>query len=75
MLAKRQVLIHLDLPEPALGIGMVLTPRFVCHAVLTAEGNFVLDNLHDEIAAWDKTEYDFRDGQDPASVSGWVSRR
>lgn len=51
MLAKRQVLIHLGLPEPALRIAVVLTPSFVRHAVLTVvtdEGNFVLDNLHDE---------------------------
>ena len=78
VVAKRQVLIHLGLPEPALRIAVVLTPHFVRHAVLTVvtdEGNFVLDNLHDEILAWDKTEYVFLERQDPASVSGWVSLR
>jgi predicted transglutaminase-like cysteine proteinase len=78
VLAKRQVLIHLGLPEPALRIAVVLTPSFVRHAVLTVvtdEGNFVLDNLRDEIVAWDKTEYVFLERQDPASVSGWVSLR
>jgi predicted transglutaminase-like cysteine proteinase len=57
---------------------VVLTPNFVRHAVLTVatdEGNFVLDNLHDEIVAWDKTQYVFLERQDPASVSGWVSLR
>jgi predicted transglutaminase-like cysteine proteinase len=78
VVAKRQVLIHLGLPEPALRIAVVLTPSFVRHAVLTVvtdEGNFVLDNLHDEVVAWDKTEYVFLERQDPASVSGWVSLR
>jgi predicted transglutaminase-like cysteine proteinase len=78
VLAKRQVLIHLGLPEPALRIAVVLTPSFVRHAVLTVvtdEGNFVLDNLHDEIVAWDKTDYLFLERQDPASVTGWVSLR
>jgi predicted transglutaminase-like cysteine proteinase len=78
VLAKRQVLIHLGLPEPALRIAVVLTPNFVRHAVLTVvtdEGNLVLDNLHDEIVAWDKTEYVFLERQDPVSVTGWVSLR
>ena len=78
VLAKRQVLIHLGLPEPALRIAVVLTPTLVRHAVLTVvtdEGNFVLDNLHDEVVAWDKTEYVFLERQDTASVTGWVSLR
>jgi len=78
VLAKRQVLIHLGLPEPALRIAVVLTPTLVRHAVLTVvtdEGNFVLDNLHDEIVAWDKTEYVFLERQDSTSVTGWVSLR
>jgi len=78
VVAKRQVLIHLGLPEPALRIAVVLTPNFVRHAVLTVvtdEGNFVLDNLHDEVVSWDQTAYVFLERQDPASVSGWVSLR
>ena len=78
VLAKRQVLIHLGLPEPALRIAVVLTSNFVRHAVLTVvtdEGSFVLDNLHDEVIAWDKTEYLFLERQDPGSVTGWVSLR
>ena len=78
VLAKRQVLIHLGLPEPALRIAVVITPRLVRHAVLTVvtdEGNFVLDNLRDDILPWDGTDYVFIKRQDPASVSGWVSLR
>jgi predicted transglutaminase-like cysteine proteinase len=78
VVAKRQVLIHLGLPEPALRIAVVLTPNFVRHAVLTVvtdEGNFVLDNLHDEVVSWDQTAYVFLERQDSASVSGWVSLR
>jgi predicted transglutaminase-like cysteine proteinase len=78
VVAKRQVLMHLGLPEPALRIAVVLTRNFVRHAVLTVvtdEGNFVLDNLHDEVVSWDQTSYIFLERQDPASVSGWVSLR
>jgi predicted transglutaminase-like cysteine proteinase len=78
VVAKRQVLIHLGVPGPALRIAVVLTPSFVRHAVLTVatdEGNFVLDNLRDDVLAWDRTDYVFIERQDPDSVSGWVSLR
>lgn len=76
VVAKRQALIQLGLPEPALRIAVVFTPNFVRHAVLTVvtdKGNYVLDNLRNEIVGWDETDYTFVERQDPASPSGWVS--
>jgi len=76
VLTKRQALIKLGLPEGALRITVVFAPHFVRHAVLTVvtdQGNFVLDNLHDEIVTWDKTKYTYLERQDPRSASGWVS--
>src|SRR5262249_13634190 len=76
VLTKRQALIKLGLPEAALRITVVFAPHFVRHAVLTVvtdQGNFVLDNLSDEVVTWDKTKYTYLERQDPRSASGWVS--
>ena len=76
VLTKREALIKLGLPEAALRITVVFAPYFVRHAVLTVvtdKGNFVLDNLRDEIVTWDKTKYTYLERQDPRSASGWVS--
>jgi len=76
VVAKRQALIRLGLPQPALRIAVVLAPNFVRHAVLTVatdRGNYVLDNLRNQIVTWDKTGYVFLERQDPNSPSGWVS--
>ena len=74
VVAKRQALIRLGLPEPALRITVVFTPHFVRHAVLTVatdKGDYVLDNLRGEIVTGEKTGYAFVERQDPASPSGW----
>ena len=76
VVAKRQALIRLGLPEPALRIAVVFAPHFVRHAVLTVatdKGNYVLDNLRSEIVTWEKTGYTFIERQDSGSASGWVS--
>lgn len=76
VLTKREALIKLGLPQAALRITVVFAPHFVRHAVLTVvtdKGNFVLDNLSDEIVTWDKTKYTYLERQDPRSASGWVS--
>jgi predicted transglutaminase-like cysteine proteinase len=76
VVAKRQALLKLGLPAPALRIAVVFAPHFVRHAVLTVatdSGNYVLDNLRDDIMSWDKTGYVFIERQDPGSASGWVS--
>jgi predicted transglutaminase-like cysteine proteinase len=75
VLAKRSALIAKGVPESALRIAIVFTPRFVRHTVLivsTDNGTFVLDNLRDEIVSWDKAEYGWIKRQDPTSSSGWA---
>jgi predicted transglutaminase-like cysteine proteinase len=75
VLAKRNALIVRGIPESALRIAIVFTPRFVRHTVLTVatdKGTFVLDNLRDDIVSWDKAEYGWIKREDPASSSGWV---
>jgi predicted transglutaminase-like cysteine proteinase len=76
VLAKRKMLMLLGLPEPALRISVVLTPGKVRHAVLavvTDRGDYVLDNLNDDILAAEKTNYSWLERQDPASRTGWVA--
>jgi predicted transglutaminase-like cysteine proteinase len=75
VLTKRRALIDAGVSESALRIAIVFTSRFVRHTVLivaTDRGNYVLDNLRSEIVTWDKTEYGWIKGQDPASRSGWA---
>jgi predicted transglutaminase-like cysteine proteinase len=74
VLAKRSALIALGIPEPALRIAIVFTPRFVRHTVLivaTDKGTYVLDNLRSDIVSWDKADYGWIKRQDPLSRSGW----
>jgi predicted transglutaminase-like cysteine proteinase len=74
VLAKRSALIALGIPESALRIAIVFTPRFVRHTVLivaTDKGTYVLDNLRSDIVSWDKADYGWIKRQDPASRSGW----
>jgi len=76
VLSKREALIKLGFPQSALRITVVFAPHFVRHAVLTVvteEGDFVLDNLRNEIVTWDKTSYIYLERQDPHSRSGWIS--
>jgi predicted transglutaminase-like cysteine proteinase len=76
VVAKRQALVRMGLPQPALRIAVVFAPNFVRHAVLTVvtdKGNLVLDNMRKEIVTWDKTGYVFIERQDPGSATGWVS--
>ena len=76
VLAKQEALIKLGFPKNALRITLVFAPHFVRHAVLTVatdQGNFVLDNLRDEIVTWDKTTFTYLERQDPRSASGWIS--
>ncbi|MEI9886086.1 MAG: transglutaminase-like cysteine peptidase [Rhizomicrobium sp.] len=77
-LTKRKALIGAGLPAAALRVAVVITPRNTRHAVLsvvTDRGDFVLDNLNDQIRAWDRTGYTWIERQDPSRPSGWVSLR
>jgi len=75
-LAKRKQLIGAGFPEPALRIAIVITPREARHAVLTVDtdkGDYVLDNLNDDVVAWNATGYTWLERQDARRPMGWVS--
>ncbi len=75
-LLKRKILAEAGLPEAALRIAVVQTPRDVRHAVLTVvtdRGDFVLDNMNDDVLAWNRTGFVWLERQDPAHPLGWVS--
>ena len=64
------------LPERALRIGIVVTPRDVRHAVLTIatdRGDYVLDSLSDDIVPWNQTGYHWLERQDAVNVTQWVA--
>lgn len=74
-LLKRERLVAAGLPRRALRMTVVLDERNEGHAVLkvlTDRGDFILDNVHDEVRAWDRTPYVYvkREGQGGRS---WVS--
>jgi predicted transglutaminase-like cysteine proteinase len=75
-LTKRKRLMDAGLPEQALRIAVVETSSLETHAVLTVvtdRGDFVLDNLRQEITTWDKSGYRWIERQDPALPTGWAS--
>ena len=75
-LTKRQQLMAMGFPQPALRIAIVYTWKNERHAVLTVvtdHGDFVLDNLTDKIQSWDKADYRWIERQDPLDAWGWVS--
>jgi predicted transglutaminase-like cysteine proteinase len=75
-LTKRKRLMDAGLPEQALRIAVVETPGRETHAVLTVvtdKGDFVLDNLRQDIVTWDKSGYQWIERQDPALPTGWAS--
>jgi predicted transglutaminase-like cysteine proteinase len=75
-LAKRKELIDAGLPQRALRIAIVVTPNDERHAVLTVatdKGDYVLDNLNQDLRPWRDTGYRWVARQDIASASGWVS--
>jgi predicted transglutaminase-like cysteine proteinase len=75
-LTKRKDLIADGFPEPTLRIAVVVTPREARHAVLTVatdKGDFVLDNLRDDVVAWNATGHTWIERQDPSRPLAWVS--
>jgi predicted transglutaminase-like cysteine proteinase len=76
VLAKRKQLIDAGMPEPALRIAVVVTPRLQSHAVLTIttdRGDYVLDSLRDDIRPWSQAGYTWIERQDATRPSGWAS--
>lgn len=75
-LTKRKRLMEAGLPEEALRIAVVQTPSQETHAVLTVvtdKGDFVLDNLRQDITTWDRSGYQWIERQDPTLPTGWAS--
>ncbi len=76
VLEKRRQLIARGFPESSLLITVVRDSAGDGHAVLTVrttEGDFVLDNVRDDIRAWHQTGYSFIRRQSQINRSVWVA--
>jgi predicted transglutaminase-like cysteine proteinase len=75
-LTKRKELAAAGYPISALRIAVVVTREGERHAVLTIstdKGDLVLDNLNDDVKAWNATGYRWIERQDPHHAMQWVS--
>jgi predicted transglutaminase-like cysteine proteinase len=75
-LLKRHKLIERGWPASALLITVVRDQKNEGHAVLTvhtSSGDLVLDNVHDDILAWNETGYRFVKRQSQNDINQWVS--
>jgi predicted transglutaminase-like cysteine proteinase len=73
-LTKRAKLIEAGLPERALRLAIVVTPRENRHVVLTVStdhGDVVLDNLNDDVKPWTEIAYQWIERQDNSGGLGW----
>ncbi len=74
--AKREELRAAGLPDQALRIAIVRTPRDELHAVLTVDtdkGVLVMDSLTSEIRPWSNTSYRWLERQSSENPLKWVS--
>jgi predicted transglutaminase-like cysteine proteinase len=75
-LLKRKLLIEEGLPRQALLMTVVKDLNNDGHAVLTVKtnkGDFVLDNMRDDVRAWTQTGYRFVKRQSQTNENIWVS--
>jgi predicted transglutaminase-like cysteine proteinase len=75
VLMKRRLLLEEGFPRQALLITVVKDERGDGHALLTVKtnkGEFVLDNLDDEVRAWNETPYRFIKRQSQTDQNVWV---
>lgn len=75
-LTKRKELIDIGLPQRALRVAILTTRSNERHAVLTIttdKGDYVLDNLRQDIRPWLDTGYTWIARQDAGSASGWAA--
>jgi predicted transglutaminase-like cysteine proteinase len=75
-LLKRKLLIEEGLPRQALLMTVVKDLNNEGHAVLTIKtnkGEFVLDNMRDDVRPWTQTGYRFVKRQSQADQNVWVS--
>jgi len=78
VLEKRRQLHAMGVPLPDLLITVVRKPDGEGHAVLTvrtSKGDFVLDNLRDDVRSWEQTGYRFLKRQASNHTGRWVSIR
>ncbi|MBO3758663.1 transglutaminase-like cysteine peptidase [Ciceribacter sp. L1K23] len=76
VLLKRKTLIEAGFPVSDLLITVVRKPDGEGHAVLTlrtAQGDYVLDNLSDEVKSWLDTPYTFLKRQASFDTGRWVT--
>lgn len=76
VLLKQRELAKAGIPMTDLLITVVRKPDGEGHAVLTVRtdrGDFVLDNLTDEVLRWDETEYTYLKRQASNNTGRWVS--
>ncbi len=74
-LVKRKILIEEGFPRQALLMTVVKDEHNDGHAVLTVKtnaGDFVLDNMNDEVKPWDRTVYRFVKRQAQSDPNMWV---
>lgn len=74
VLEKKRRLIEAGLPGRALLIATVLDRQRQGHAVLvlrTRSGDYVLDNLGNQVVPWHRTGYSFLKMQNPAAPQKW----
>jgi predicted transglutaminase-like cysteine proteinase len=74
-LLKRRLLIGLGFPRQALLMTVVKDEHDDGHAILTLKtnhGEFVLDNLNNDVKAWNQTGYRFVKRQSQADENIWV---
>ncbi|MDB5509965.1 MAG: transglutaminase family protein cysteine peptidase [Hyphomicrobiales bacterium] len=76
VLLKRKMLIEEGFPRQALLVTVVKDEQGEGHAVLTvktSKGEFVLDNLNDDVKRWDRTPYRFVKRQSQQDPRIWVN--
>lgn len=74
VLWKKRALIAAGIAPARLLIATVMGPDRVSHAVLVLRaegGDYVLDNLTDDVLRWDRTGYAFLRVQDPEAPTRW----
>lgn len=75
VLLKRRMLLEEDFPAPSLLITIVRNRKGEGHAILmvrTDRGDFVLDNLSDEMLPWSKADYHFIKRQSESNPNIWL---
>lgn len=76
VLLKRKLLIEKGFPVNTLLITVVRKPDGEGHAVLTvrtAQGDYILDNLNNDVKLWNDTHYHYLKRQSTANSGQWVT--